>query len=48
VIGGFAVYDLPSKAEAVELTREFLQMQIDIWPQWKARSKSARCGLEPG
>jgi hypothetical protein len=35
VIGGFAIYELPSKAEALQLTREFLQMQIDIWPAWQ-------------
>lgn len=35
VIGGFAIYELPSKAEMVKLTREFCQMQIDIWPAWQ-------------
>ena len=35
VIGGFAIYELPSKDEAVKLTREFLQMQSDIWPDWE-------------
>jgi hypothetical protein len=27
VIGGFVIYELPSKAEAVQLTREFHQMR---------------------
>ena len=35
VIGGYAIYELPSKADVVKLTREFLQMQIDIWPAWE-------------
>ena len=35
VIGGFAIYELPSKAEMIKLTREFLQMQNDIWPDWE-------------
>lgn len=35
VIGGFAIYELPSKAEMIKLTREFCQMQMDIWPAWE-------------
>lgn len=33
VIGGFAVYDVPSKREAIEWTRRFLEAHIGLWPQ---------------
>ena len=32
VIGGYAIYDVKDKAEAVEWTRRFLQLHIDHWP----------------
>ena len=35
VIGGFAIYELPSKAAMIKLAREFCQMQLDIWPSWQ-------------
>ena len=35
VIGGFAIYDVKSKEEAVEWTRRFLQVHIDHWPGWE-------------
>jgi len=33
VIGGFAVYDVASKKEAIEWTRKFLQAHIGLWNQ---------------
>jgi hypothetical protein len=31
VIGGFAIYDVASKQEAIEWTRRFLQLHIEHW-----------------
>src|SRR5262245_32926176 len=31
VIGGFAIYDVPSKQEAIEWTRRFLEAHIGLW-----------------
>jgi hypothetical protein len=33
VIGGFAIYDVPSKQEAMEWTRRFLEAHIGLWDQ---------------
>lgn len=35
VIGGFAILEAPSKREAVEATRRFLQLHRDLWPTWE-------------
>ncbi len=35
VIGGFAIYEVPSKAEALEWTRRFLQLHIEHWKGWE-------------
>ena len=32
VIGGYAMYDVRTKEEAVELSRRFMQIHADIWP----------------
>jgi hypothetical protein len=33
VIGGFAIYDVASKKEAIEWTRRFLEAHIGLWDQ---------------
>jgi hypothetical protein len=33
VIGGFAIYDVRSKQEALEWTRRFLEAHIGLWDQ---------------
>jgi hypothetical protein len=35
VIGGFAVYELPSRAEAVEWVKKFLEVHRKHWPQFE-------------
>ena len=35
VIGGYAVYQVQSKAEALEWTRRFLQLHQEHWPGWE-------------
>jgi hypothetical protein len=35
VIGGFAILEAPSKREAIEATRRFLQLHRDHWPSWE-------------
>ena len=34
VIGGFAIYDLDSKAEAVAWCQRFLDLHRKLWPEW--------------
>ena len=31
VIGGFAIYDVPSKREALEWTKRFLEAHVGLW-----------------
>jgi hypothetical protein len=33
IIGGYAIYDVASKKEAIEWTRKFLEAHIGLWPQ---------------
>lgn len=33
IIGGFAIYDVPSKQEALVWTRRFLEAHIGVWDQ---------------
>jgi hypothetical protein len=35
VIGGYAVYDVGSKDEAMDWTRRFLDLHITHWPKWE-------------
>jgi hypothetical protein len=35
LIGGYAVYDVESKQEAIERTSQFLQLHKEHWPGWE-------------
>jgi len=35
VIGGYAVYDVKTKAEAIEWTKRFLDLHKKHWPSWE-------------
>ncbi len=35
VIGGFAIYDLPSKEDAMTWAMRFMQLHVDHWPEWE-------------
>jgi hypothetical protein len=35
VVGGFAIVDCADDADARELTRQFMQLHIDHWPEWE-------------
>ena len=39
VIGGYAVYNVKSKEEAVAWTRRFMQLHKDHWPGWEGESE---------
>jgi len=34
LVGGFAVLDVASREEAVEMTRQFVALHIKHWPEW--------------
>ena len=35
VIGGYAIFELPGKEEAVALAVEFMQLHVDFMPGWE-------------
>jgi hypothetical protein len=35
VIGGYAVFELPGKAEALAAAQEFMQLHMDLFPGWE-------------
>ena len=35
LVGGYAVYDLPSKAEALEWATRFAKLHTEHWPEWE-------------
>jgi hypothetical protein len=47
VVGGFAVYEVKSKAEAVEWTRRFMELHRKHWPGWQGESELRQL-FDPG
>jgi hypothetical protein len=39
VVGGYAVYDVESKEEALQWTQRFMQLHIDHWPGWEGETE---------
>lgn len=39
VVGGYAMYEVRSKAEALEWTRRFMQLHLEHWPGWEGESE---------
>lgn len=39
VVGGYAVYDVKSKQEALEWTRRFMDLHIQHWPGWEGEAE---------
>src|SRR5216110_761880 len=39
VIGGYAVYDLKSRAEAMQWAKRFMELHIEHWPGWEGEAE---------
>jgi hypothetical protein len=39
VIGGYAVFEVPSKQEAIEWTRRFMELHKAHWPGWQGETE---------
>jgi hypothetical protein len=39
VVGGYAIFELPSKKEAIEETVKFMQLHKDHWPGWEGETE---------
>jgi hypothetical protein len=44
LIGGYAVLEVRSKAEAVELTKRLMQIHKDHWPGWEGSCELRQLG----
>jgi len=39
VVGGFAVFELPSREAAVEAARRFMELHREHWPGWEGETE---------
>jgi hypothetical protein len=39
VVGGFAMFDLKSKEEAIEVAQRFIELHKEHWPGWEGESE---------
>src|SRR4051812_21494097 len=39
VIGGYAVYDVASRADAIEWCRRFMELHVQHWPGWEGETE---------
>jgi hypothetical protein len=39
VVGGFAILDLKSKEEAIEVAQRFIELHKEHWPGWEGESE---------
>ena len=39
VVGGFAIFDLKSKQEAVESAQQFMELNLKYWPGWEGATE---------
>ncbi len=46
VIGGFAIYDVASREEALEWARRFMDLHVKHWPEWEGEVEVRRVMFE--
>jgi hypothetical protein len=39
LVGGYAVYELKSKDEAIEYARRFMEVHAEHWPEWEGETE---------
>jgi hypothetical protein len=48
VIGGYAVFEVQSKEEAMALTMRFMELHLKHWPEWEGESEVRQMFEGPG
>ena len=48
VIGGWAILEAKSKKEALRISREFMQLHLDHWPEFEGESEVRPIEAMPG
>jgi hypothetical protein len=39
VIGGFAIFEVPNRDEAMELAIRFMELHLEHWPEWEGETE---------
>ncbi|HKA57956.1 MAG TPA: YciI family protein [Gemmatimonadales bacterium] len=47
-LGGYSIYNLPSKEKAIEWSKRFLQLHIDHWKGWEGEVEVRQMFDAPG
>lgn len=42
-IGGYAIFNVPSKEAAIEYARQFLHLHHQHWPEWEGECELRQC-----
>ena len=48
LVGGYAIFEVDSRDEAIRLATEFVQMHVDHWPGWEGASEIRQIMQPPG
>ena len=48
LVGGYAVFDVESREEAVALVTEFVRLHVDHWPGWAGAAELRQVVAPPG
>lgn len=48
VIGGYAVFDVQSKEEAMALSMRFMELHLKHWPEWEGETEVRQMFEGPG
>lgn len=48
LVGGYAIFEVESKEQAVAMARDFVQLHVDHWPGWEGVSEVREIMAPPG
>ena len=48
LVGGYAVFEVASRYEAIGLVTEFVQLHVDHWPGWQGAAEIRQITEPPG
>jgi hypothetical protein len=48
LVGGYAVFEVENKDQAIALARDFVQLHVDHWPGWEGVSEVRQIMPPPG
>ena len=48
LVGGYAIFEVASKDEAIAMARDFVQLHVDHWPGWEGVSEIREIMPPPG